>query len=364
VLPIMPGIKNRQISDIIEKYAEPLPQPPQPAPPQPAPPQTPQLLPNFKGNGGKIFLVALNEAVTAGDVQKAWGIIKAIMDTAFLWALMMDPKVTAKIKEVATLLLLVIASNCICDKKRDKAKNVLDELGVVPISTEHEPYTYTYEIDAILRQRYNGAIGLSQDHKCAICVSVPTLENNRDTCSRHNCAGCRHFTDGHDTTRIHGSIYACPTVQGQMAWANMLRSLVPLAKNVAHSAKYKYISEDFNLLLGIWRFNFFIWRLPRLFTSTKSSEYLLGALGLFVDQAGCTGVIWRHVTLLLQMQQVLQIKARTPLKGETSSENMQTLAEFQTRFGEFLPPLSSPPPPLSSPPPPHSSPPPLPSLSQ
>ena len=343
----MPRITDPKISAILAKYIK---QPPRPAQPRPQPSQTPQPLPN----GGKIFLFALKGVLTAGGDNKAWDIIWAILDPAFLRTLMKDSDVSTELKEVATLLLLVIASNCICDKERDKAKNVLAELGVVLSSTEHEPYTY--EIEDILRQLNMEASRLSKDHNCAKCKPVPTLENNRDTCSRHNCAECRHFTDGHDTTCIHGSIYACPTVQGQMAWVNMLRSLVPLAKNVAHSAEYKYVSEDFNQLLGIWRFTFFIWRLPRLFTSTKSSEFLVGVLGLFVVHAGCPGVIWRHVTLLLQMQQVLQIKAQTPLKGETSAENMQTLADFQTRFGEFLPPLPSPPPP-------HSSPPPLPSLS-
>jgi hypothetical protein len=124
----------------------------------------------------------------------------------------------------------------------------------------------------------------------------------------------------------------------------MIRSLVSLVKVVVNPAEHRPARADPILLLGIWRFTFFIWRLPRVFTAKKSLRWLLSALGLFEDHAGCAGVIWRHVSLLFHIQQILQIKACNPLKGESSAENIQTLAKFQTKYGEFLPPLSSPPP--------------------
>ena len=280
--------------------------------------------------------------------EDAWDTICNMLDPAFLQSLLRDPDVSPKLKEVALLLLLVIASDSICKGTSDEAKRVLAELEGVQFCQEHNPYTY--ETDAILQKMDSVASMSSENHQCDKCVAVPNLGNIADgsSCSKYNCPMCLHFADGRDTAhKEEGDTHACPAMQKTMAWANMVRALVPLARVVANSSKYKNVSEEFALPFKVWRCFYCFWALPMLFTAKKSLKYLQNALGIFEDQTRCANVLWRHVSLLLHMQKVLQMKVRFPLKGESSTENRKTLAEFQEKYGQFLPPITSPAPPLS-----------------
>jgi len=327
---IAPGFQDPKIRKIMSKYLNP-PQPQQP--PQPQPAQPPQPLPS----GSKIVNTVLNNAFFANSEEGAWHIIMAMLDPEFLQTLVNDPDVLPKHKEVATLLLLVLASDCICKKKSNRAKEILAVLEVVKISTEHRPYTC--KTDAILDQMHSDAIWLSKNHKCTECVLVPTL--GHASCGKCYCEDCMYFTDGRDTVHDEGSTYACQVMQNTMAWANMVRFLVYLARDVVHSSEYKHVSDCFSRLLGVWRCSYCFWALLMLFTKKKGIIYLKDALGIFEKQTKCNDVLWRHVSLLLHMQKVLQMKVRFPLKGESSSENNELLEMFQTKYGKFLPPLSS-----------------------
>lgn len=349
--PSVSGFQDLEIQKILTKYFKPRPQ--QPSPPQPPQqPSPPQPLPS----GTQIVDIVLYNTFLPKDEEnsegnsegtsdgKAWRYIMAMLDPEFLLKLMKDPNVSPKHKEVATLLLLVLASECICEQKSNRAKEILVDLDVVKISTDHWPYTC--KTDAILDQMYSDAIRLSENHKCTECVAVPNLGDfaERKSCSKYICAKCLHFADGRDTVHEEeGGTHACPAMQKTMAWVNMVRPFVFLARDVVHSSEYRHVSEDFTRLLDVWRCSYCFWALPMLFTAKKSLKYLQNALGILKDQTGCTDVIWRHVSLLLHMQKVLQMKVNTPLKGELLDENRKTLAEFQEKYGRFLPPLSSPP---------------------
>ena len=346
----MPGFQDLEIRKILTKYFKPPPQ--QPSPPQPPQqPSPPQPLPS----GKKIVNSLLYGAFLAKDEEnsegnsdgKAWRYIMAMLDPEFLLKLMKDPNVSPKHKEVATLLLLVLASECICKEKSDEAKRILADLEVVQFHQEHRPYTY--KTDAILCEMYSDAIRLSKDHKCTECVAVPNLGDfaERKSYSKYICAKCLHFADGLDTVHEEeGGTHACPAMQKTMAWVNMVRPFVFLARDVVHSSEYRHVSEDFTRLLDVWRCSYCFWALPMLFTRKQRITYLTDALGIFKEQTECADVIWRHVSLLLHMQKVLQMKVHNPLKGESSTENNEILVMFQTIYGKFLPPLSSPAPPL------------------
>ena len=326
----VPGV-DPKIREIVRKYLTPQ----QPPPPQPSQPPLP--------SGNSIVEASFYQMLVAENDESVWRILRAMLDPAFLQSLLQDPAVSHRFKKVALLLLLVIASDSICSETSNKAKEILDELGEVQFCQEYEPYTYT--VDDILQKMNIEASLSSITHKCAKCVDVPTLNDDGDgiSCRRYDCVVCLHFGNGRDTVFCTEGTRACPAMQKTMAWANVARALMPLARVVANSSEYTHASEDLALPLDVWRCFYGFWALPMLFTAKKSLKYLKDALGIFEDQTRCSEVLWRHVSLLLHMQRVLQVKVRNPLKGELLDENRKTLVEFQEKYGRFLPPLSSPP---------------------
>jgi len=275
--------------------------------------------------------------------DEAWKILRDMLDTVFLQKLLEDSGVSDKLKQVALLLLLVIASDSIYLETSNEAKIILNELKVVLFHQELAPYAYTYKAREILLDMDKEATLSSKTHQCANCVGVPTLGdvNERRSCVKYKCMECRNFTYGQDTVHNDKGTSACSEMQQIMAWANMVRLLVPLAIDVAKSSAYRHASENFTQCLKVWRYSYYIWALPMLFTPKKNIMYLKDALRIFQDQTSCVDVLWRHVSLLLRMQQVLQMKVHTPLTGELLNENRKTLAEFQEKYGRFLPPLPS-----------------------
>lgn len=316
------GFKDSCIDAIATKYLT----PPQAPSPRPLP------------NGNQIIDGALYKIFIAISESNAWNIVHAVLDPEFLHTLIQDLNVTPKHKQVALLLLLVIASDSICSKTSDEAKGLLVELGVVLFHREHHPYAY--KADDILREINIEASLSSQSHTCPKCVAVPNLGVVEATsCSKYLCAGCQNFTNGRDTVHTAEGTYACPTMQQIAAWANMVHLLVPLARIVANSSEYRHVSEEFTRLLDVWRRAYCFWALPMLFAEKKGITYLKDALSLFEEQTSCVDVLWRHVSLLLHMQKVLQIKVCKPLKKDSLEENRKALAEFQEEYGRFLPPL-------------------------
>jgi hypothetical protein len=323
----VPGV-NPCIRGIIGKYLIPQ-QPPLPS-------------------GNSIVCTSFYKMLVAKNKKEAWRILCAMLNPAFLQLLLRDPYVPPHIKKGATLLLLVIASDFICSITSDEAKEILAKLEVVPFDREH--YPYTHKIDAILQEMDIEASMSSENHKCDRCVAVPTVGDIADgsSCIKYDCQECLHFTHGRDTVHTAEGTHACSVMQQIMAWANMFRLLVPLARVVANSSEYRHVSEQFTQYLDAWRCSYGFRAFPMLFTAKRSIRYLRDALGLFENHTSCPNVLWRHVSLLLHMQQVLQMKVSTPSKGDLLDENRKTLAEFQEKYGRFLPPLPSPP--LSSPP--------------
>lgn len=268
--------------------------------------------------------------------------LKKLADPESLHELLKDPMTPKRECELASFLLIIMAANKKKDKRQTHAREILNLVGIVP---KLEPAGEDSRDDKDRQQQYYEKklcaefvkIKKKTDdmalHDCDKCVRVPLTE---EMCVECKCANCHPHSYGRDTTPRGCDTYACCNMQCDLSWLYMLPHLAELVYvlldywtfSPSYFSNPDSLDENFNQAITDWREYYFLCVFQTQFAAKESKEQLTKLLSLFSKKYNHEGLIWRHVSLLLHMQQVLQ----------GMGDNQGMLDEFNKMYGHLLPP--------------------------
>lgn len=276
----------------------------------------------------------------ASNERDAWILMKQLADPESLHELLKDPMTPERERELASFLLIIMAANERKDERQTSAREILNLEGIVPKlepvgedNRDDKDQQLYYEEK--LRTKFVKIKKRTDDmelHDCDKCIRVPLTE---EMCVECECANCHPHSDGRDTTPRGRDTYACCGMQCDLSWLYMLPHLAELVYVLLEYWTFRpsyfsdsdFVDGNFNRAITEWREYYFLCVFQTQFTPKTSKKQLTKLLSLFSKKYNHEGLIWRHVSLLLHMQQVLQ---------EKGGDNQGMLDEFNKMYGHLL----------------------------